>query len=90
MRAWGLAGLILVLGAPAAAASEGEEACRLDEQRRQRAEQTAQALPQSADTERAAPARAAQAERSSRAPTPRRRNGRRIPDAELIGPRGAL
>ncbi len=86
MRAWGLAGLILVLGAPAAAASEGVEACRLEERRRPRSEQAAPA----ADTQRAAPARAAQAEQGSRAPAPRRRSGRRIPDAELIGPRGAL
>lgn len=91
MRAWGLAGLFLILGAPAAAASGGEEACQLDEQRR-RTEQAAPPAPRSPDPERSAlgAPRAANAEQGARAPTLRRRSVRRIPDAELIGPRGAL
>lgn len=91
MRAWGLAGLFLILGAPAAAASGGAEACQFDEQRR-RTEQAAPAAPPAPEPERSAlgAQRAANAEQSPRTATTRRRNGRRIPDAELIGPRGAL
>jgi hypothetical protein len=87
MKVWVLAGLFTVAMAPAAFAGEDSTECLLDETRRV-AEQRAAAQP--------APtvARPTVAERTDvepvRPPADRRRSGKRIPDAQLIGPRGAL
>lgn len=90
MRLWILAGLFSLAAAPVAAAAEATAECQLDESRRaqqQRAEQPAQPP--------ASIARPTMAQRDVAAEPPRtlaerRRTGKRIPDAELIGPRGAL
>jgi hypothetical protein len=96
MKVWVLAGLFTFATAPFAMAAEDPAECQLDEARR-----TAQ---QRVDTPPADPAatiaRPTVAQRdttvepapraSTAGGTDRRRNGKRIPDAQLIGPRGAL
>lgn len=89
MKVWILAGLFTVATAPIAAAAENLAECQLDDTRRAAAE--------SADAPAAAPVATARAtvaqrapETTQRQPVERRRSGKRIPDAELIGPRGAL
>jgi hypothetical protein len=90
MKVWVLAGLFTVAMAPVAMAGEDATECQLDETRRA-AEQRAAPTPPTA-------ARPTVAQRdviepvmpTPRAPAERRRNGKRIPDALLIGPRGAL
>ena len=89
MRVWILAGLLTAAMAPLAAASENTAECQLDETRRAAASRDeAPATP--APTARPTAAPRVAAEQAPRPETPRRRNGKRIPDAELIGPRGAL
>jgi hypothetical protein len=94
MKVWVLAGLFTVAMAPAAFAVEDPAECLLDETRRAmepRAE--APAAPQ-ANVARPTVAQrndAAEPEATPRpAPVERRRSVKRIPDAQLIGPRGAL
>lgn len=89
MKVWILAGLLTAAMAPLAAASENTVECQLDDTRRAAAPRTeAPAAPAPPARPTAAPRVAA--EQAPRPETPRRRNGKRIPDAELIGPRGAL
>jgi hypothetical protein len=89
MRVLALASLIAVCATPAFG-SENTKACQLDETRRREPELTApQPAPTQAEARAAAP-RAAEAPPERVEPAPRRRGGRRIPDAELIGPRGVL
>jgi hypothetical protein len=91
MKVLVLAGLFTVVTTPFAFAAGDATECQIDDTRRtaqQRAEQPASpALARPLVAERevgpVAPAPA-------RAPAERRRNGKRIPDAQLIGPRGAL
>lgn len=87
MRVLALASLIAVCATPAFAV-ENTKACQLDETRRGEPEVSAP-QPASAPAPTAA-ARAAAVTPERAEPAPRRRSGRRIPDAELIGPRGAL
>jgi hypothetical protein len=89
MKVWILAGLFTAVASPLAGATETTAECQVDETRRAAqhrteapAAPTASARPTVAQRDVAEPARPAPAER--------RRNGKRIPDAELIGPRGAL
>lgn len=79
--------LFSVAACPFAVAAESAADCELDETRREahaRAEPAPPAPPAARPTlaQREAEAQPARPER--------RRNGRPIPDAELIGPRGAL
>ena len=86
MKVWILAGAISALAVPAASASTTD--CEADDPRRPAAQQrndaTADQPPAERATlvERAAP--------TVRAEPARRRSGKHIPDAELIGVRGAL
>lgn len=89
MKVWLLAGLFTIAAAPAAFASEGAIECQTDETRRETAARVeapaapaalAQPVIVARDCDEPPPRQAAE----------RRRNGKRIPDAELIGPRGAL
>lgn len=92
MKVWVLAGLFTVVTAPFAAAAEDVTACQLDESRRATQERAdAPAAPPAAVARPTVVERdvAVQAPRAT-APVERRRNGKRIPDAQLIGPRGAL
>jgi hypothetical protein len=85
MKAWLLAGLATVVMAPSAFAAESTEACRATQER-------AEAPPVIPPSVAAAVRPTAQrdvAEAPARA-EPRRRTGKRIPDAELIGPRSTL
>jgi hypothetical protein len=92
MKVWVLAGLFTVATAPMAFAAEDATECQLDDARRATQQQTEQPAPTIG--------RPTVAERDvtvvpgaalpARAPAERRRNGKRIPDAQLIGPRGAL
>jgi hypothetical protein len=92
MKVWVLAGLFTVATAPMAFAAEDTTECQLDDARRASQQQVVE--PQGVATI----ARPTVAERvvvdptptPARAPAERRRNGKRIPDAQLIGPRGAL
>lgn len=70
-----------------ASAAETSLDCQVDDTRRTAAEQRTEERQGTASTARPTVAQREAAER----PAPeRRRNGKRIPDAELIGPRGAL
>jgi hypothetical protein len=91
MKIWVLAGLFTVATAPMAYAAGDTTECQLDDARR--------ASQQHVEAQGAATiARPTVAERVVVDPAPaparvvaeRRRNGKRIPDAQLIGPRGAL
>lgn len=93
-----LAGLFTVVTAPFAAAAETTMECQLDPDRRsveQRLDApVAPAAPnvgRPVTTQRdVTPPPAATADQVRQAANERRRSGKRIPDAELIGPRGAL
>ncbi|MGQ0533311.1 MAG: hypothetical protein ACT4OF_11570 [Caulobacteraceae bacterium] len=91
MRVVVLAGLITAATVPFAAASESEVDCQLDETRRASAEQRLDAPPApAATTARPTVAQREAAETPRPVPAERRRNGKRVPDAELISPRGVL
>jgi len=84
-RMLALAGLLGLAGAPLAAASEA--ASRDADEERRVMEQPAQPAPAEA------PARPSVAQREEAGTVRgevRRRSGKRVPDAELIAPRGAL
>jgi hypothetical protein len=101
MKMWVLAGFFTAVTIPLAAASEDATECQVDNAR-----QPAQvridsggsggsappARARTTSAPRETPAQVAQreADEAERAAAERRRNGKRIPDAELIGPRGAL
>lgn len=91
MKMWVLAGLFSVATVPAAFAVESTTECQVDDTRRV-VEQRIEAPPAPAAPTIARPT-VAQRD-ATLAETPRletrRRSGKRIPDAELIGPRGAL
>lgn len=91
MKVWVLAGLFTVATAPFAAAAENTAECQLDDTRR--AEQTrldTAAAPPPPVVVRPSAAPRETAEQTARPDAQRRRSGKPIPDAELIGPRGAL
>ncbi|MGE0743497.1 MAG: hypothetical protein AB7O98_19355 [Hyphomonadaceae bacterium] len=93
MKVWILAGLFTVATVPFAAAAEVTAECQLDESRRATQERSdvAPAAPALPSVARPVVAqRDAVTETAARAGGERRRSGKRIPDAELIGPRGAL
>ncbi len=102
MKVWVLAGLFTAAAVPFAGAAEASAECQVDDTRRashvrfegggpggSAPAQTARptSTPRDATAEQMAQREAAEA---ARAAAERRRNGKRIPDAELIGPRGAL
>lgn len=93
-----LAGLFTVVTAPFAAAAETTTECQLEPDRRSIAQRLdAPVAPAAPNTGRPAatprevtPPPVAEADQVRQAANERRRSGKRIPDAELIGPRGAL
>jgi len=92
-----LAGLFTVVTAPFAMAAETTAECQLDPDRRSVAQRLdAPAAPAAPNvgrptaTQRVTPPPATAADQVRQAANDRRRSGKRIPDAELIGPRGAL
>lgn len=91
MKTWMAAGLFTAAMAPMAYAAESAEACQVDDARRA-AQERAETPPVPSSV--AAMARPTIAQRDvTEAPArtePRRRTGKRIPDAELIGPRSTL
>lgn len=87
MKVLVLAGLITVAMTPLAFAGEDTTECQLDETRR--AEQRPEA-PATTAVARPTIAQRDVVEPVIRPPAERRRSGKRIPDAQLIGPRGAL
>jgi hypothetical protein len=91
MKAWILAGLATVVMAPSAFAAESTEACQVDDARRatQERAEAPPAIPPSVTAAVRPTAQRDVAEAPARA-EPRRRTGKRIPDAELIGPRSTL
>jgi hypothetical protein len=101
MKSWILASFFTAAAVPAAFADEGVTGCQVDDtrQRMERVVTDPEAgsapAPEVAQTvsRPAIVQRQAQAQPADRAPQQqpqRRRSGKRIPDAELIGPRGAL
>ncbi len=90
MKAWMLAGLFTLATVSMASAAESTEACQVDDVRRAAQERAeTPSVPPSV----AAIARPTVAQRDVTEPAraePRRRTGKRIPDAELIGPRSTL
>lgn len=102
MKVLVLAGVFTVAAIPLAGAAEAAAECQLEEQGRRSqvridsggAGGSAPATParaSSASREGGVAEQTAQRETENpRQTAERRRNGKRIPDAELIGPRGAL
>ena len=92
MKVWVLAGLFTMATAPMAFAAEDATECQLDDMRR--AAQQEQVAPASPNTARPTVAERQVVDQQPMPPravaAERRRNGKRIPDAQLIGPRGAL
>lgn len=103
MKIWAMAGLITAAAIPFAGAAEASAECQVDDSRRMphvridgggpggSAPATANPTSQTRETsaERSTQRDAAEIARAAAA-AERRRSGKRIPDAELIGPRGAL
>jgi hypothetical protein len=82
-----LSGVISAVCAGTAVATPSTGACQLDESRREAQERRIEApASQAVRTTGGAP----RAEEQARAEPPRRRYGKPIPDAELIGPRAVL
>jgi hypothetical protein len=102
MKVFVLAGLFTAAMAPLAAASEITAECQLDETRRAQQVRIDSGAPGGSAPQAARPARETtprseearaserQAAEAARSFAERRRSVKRIPDAELIGPRGAL
>lgn len=93
MRVLMLAGLFTAVTAPAAMASEYAIDCQPTDMRRAAAEQRLDAPPPPASGAASAARPAVAQAQSAETPRPaseRRRNGKRVPDAELISPRGVL
>jgi hypothetical protein len=101
MKLWALAGLFTVAAVPFAGAAEASSECQVDDTRRTQHVRIDGGSPGgSAPVQTAQPTvapREAAAEQSvQRDPAParstaeRRRNGKQIPDAELIAPRRTL
>ena len=90
MKVLMLAGALAAVAFPTAAAAEAVAPCQTEDARSSmtsdRVEQTVSPAPP-AIARQAAAARETAEQRSEPA---RRRSGKRVPDAELIGPRGAL
>lgn len=83
-----LAGLLSAAAIPMAAAVENTTECQVDDARRT-AQQRAE-TPAAPRAVRPTAVHRAEAAQDARAASERRRSGKRIPDAELIGPRGSL
>jgi len=95
MKTWVLAALITVVTIPVASALESTTDCQVDDSRREtRVEQRERTDPPASPTASPTTARtttlATRDTNSHPEQQQRRRNGKRVPDAELIGPRGAL
>lgn len=98
MKTWVLAGLFTVVTAPFAVAAETTTECQLDPDRRSVEQRLDAPAPPAAPTtgrptvtqREVTPPPATAADQVRQAANERRRSGKRIPDAELIGPRGAL
>jgi hypothetical protein len=101
MKFWVLAGLFTAATVPFATAAEASAECQVDDTRRtphvridggapggSAPAQTAR--PTSATRDAAGQVAQREAAEAARVAAERRRSGKRIPDAELIGPRGAL
>ncbi|HRP10113.1 MAG TPA: hypothetical protein PLK37_03685 [Terricaulis sp.] len=90
MKVLMLAGVIAAVAFPTAAAAEAVSPCQTEDARSaltsDRVEQTIAPAPPAVARQAAAPRETAEA----RSEPARRRSGKRVPDAELIGPRGAL
>lgn len=91
MRVLLLAGLITAATVPFAVASENPIECQLDDTRRAAAEERMDSAPVAAPTVARPTVATREAAAAPRPVAPdRRRNGKRVPDAELISPRGVL
>jgi hypothetical protein len=91
MKAILIAGVFSALTCGAAAAAEPDPECQIDETRRQaRGERVATNPPPPRAVTRPNDAARTFADADTQPVTPRRRSGKTIPDAELIGRRGAL
>lgn len=89
MKFWVLVGFFSAAAIPMAAASESSADCQVDDTR-PAVQQRADAPPPAPPANAARPTLAQGAETPARPELSRRRTGKRIPDAELIGPRGTL
>jgi hypothetical protein len=92
MKMWVLAALITVVTIPVASALESTTDCQVDDSRREtRTEQRERTDPPVSPAANVARTTVATRDPNSRPEQQqRRRSGKRVPDAELIGPRGAL
>jgi hypothetical protein len=92
MKMWVLASLITIATIPVASALESTTDVQVDEGRRETRVESRDRM----DPPASPAASTARTTVAAREPTTRpdqqqrRRNGKRVPDAELIGPRGAL
>jgi hypothetical protein len=86
-----IAGAFTALTCGAAAATEADTECQIDEARRQARGERVATSPEPPPRAVTRPSETARTYAEAPPPvTTRRRNGKTIPDAELIGRRGAL
>ncbi len=85
-----IAGAISALTCGVAAASEGEIECQSEDARSEERERVASMPPSPQAVARPSEGARVMAGAPTQPIAPRRRNGKTIPDAELIGPRGTL
>ncbi len=90
MKVWVLAGALAAFAFPTMAAADVITPCRTDDSRGVLATDRAEPAAAAAQQTNARPAQTQRDTTEARAEPPRRRSGKRVPDAELIGPRGAL
>lgn len=90
MRLWLVAGALSVAAFPSVATAERTEICQEDARAAQPLVERAEQTSAPAQTGARPPDSQARSEQAARNEPNRRRSGKRIPDAELIGPRGAL
>jgi len=90
MKVWILAGIFSAATVPFAAAAENTVECQLDDARRIVEQRSETPPPAPTPGQPAVAQRGDGDEATPRPSADRRRSGKRIPDAELIGPRGAL
>ena len=90
MKVWVLAGVLSAVAFPTAAAADTIGPCQTEEVRSVIAPDRAEMTSVSAAPAAARPAATQREASDTRGDPTRRRSGKRVPDAELIGPRGAL
>lgn len=90
MKVWVMAGAFAAFAFPTVAAADVTSPCRTDDTRGVLSTDRVEATSAPASQTSARQSTAQRETQEARVEPQRRRSGKRVPDAELIGPRGAL